>query len=291
MSLKSVWELTKDTFSEWSEDKAPQLAAALAYYTMFSLGPLLLIVIAVAGLVFGREAIQGEIVEQVGGLIGKGSAKEIQTMIKSAQTTASGGIIGTIVGILLLIFGATGVFTQLQDALNTVWDVPPKQQDSGIMGTIKDRFLSFAMILGIGFLLLVSLVLSAGLAAFNRYLNNLVPGFTYVWLIVNFVVSFGIVTLLFAAMYKVLPDIEVAWSDVWLGAVVTALLFTIGKFLIGLYIGQSGVASAYGAAGSLVVILVWVYYSALILFLGAEFTQVYADKYGSLNRDIHRARG
>lgn len=280
MNPKAVWALLKDSISEWLEDRAPRLSAALAYYTVFSLAPLLIIVIAIAGLVFGQEAVQGQIVEQIGHMVGKGSAKEIQTMIQSAHNPTS-GVIGTVVGIVVLLFGATGVFGELQDSLNTVWDVSPKA-GGGIWGMIKDRFLSFTMVLGIGFLLLVSLVLSAGLAALGNYLGSLLPGSGYILQALYFLVSFGLITLLFATMYKVLPDVEIAWGDVWIGAIMTSLLFTIGKFLIGFYIGQTDVGSAYGAAGSIVVLLVWIYYSALILFFGAEFTQVYANKYGSL---------
>jgi membrane protein len=280
MNLKAIWEILKETFSDWNEDKAPRLAAALAYYTMFSIAPVLIIVIAIAGLVLGREAVQGAIAQQIEGLVGnRESALAVQAMIQSASKPST-GIIATVIGLVTLLFGAAGVFGQLQDALNTIWEVQPKP-DRGIMETIKERFLSFTMVLGVGFLLLVSLVVSAALTAIGTYFSNLLPGFEAVWQVVNFLVSFGVITLLFAMIFKVLPDAKIAWSDVWIGAAVTALLFTIGKFLIGLYLGKSSVGTAYGAAGSLVVILIWVYYSAQILFLGAEFTQVYARKYGS----------
>jgi membrane protein len=279
MNLKSMVELLKATIADWQEDKASRLAAALAYYTVFSLAPLLVIVIAIAGLVFGPEAARDQIDNQLQSLLGRDGAEAAQTMIASANKPTT-GIIASIINIAILLFGASGVFAQLQDALNTVWEVAPKP-GQGIISVIRSRFLSFSMVLGIGFLLLVSLVLSAGLAAVGAYLSHLLPGLDFLWQIVNFVISFGVITLLFAMIYKILPDAKIAWGDVWIGAAITALLFTIGKFLIGLYLGNASVGSAYGAAGSLVVLLIWVYYSAQILFFGAEFTQVYATKYGS----------
>jgi membrane protein len=279
MKPKEIFELLKETYNEWSEDKASRLAASLAYYTVFSIAPLLIIVIAVAGLIFGREAAQGQIERQIQGLIGEESAQFVQTLIEASSNKTT-GIIATVIGIATLLFGATGLFGQLQDALNTIWEVTPKP-GRGVMGIIKDRFFSFTMVLGIGFLLMVSLVVSAGLEALNEYTSGLWGDVAFVGQALNFVISFGVITLLFAMIYKVLPDVEIAWRDVWIGAAVTALLFTIGKFLIGLYLGHSAVASSYGAAGALVVILLWVYYSAQILLLGAEFTQVYAKRFGS----------
>ncbi len=284
MNAKAFGELAKQTFSEWNEDKAPQLAAALAYYTIFSIAPLLIIVIGIAGLVFGQEAAQGQIVAQIQGVIGKEGATLIQTMIQNASRPAAGAL-ATIIGLITLLAGAAGVFSQMKSTLNQIWDVPPKQGPGGIKGiiaAIKQQFISFSMVLGVGFLLLVSLVLSAGLQAAGKFLGDRIGISSGIWELVNFVVSFGVITLLFAAIYKVLPDIEIAWRDVWIGAAVTALLFTIGKWLIGLYLGHSSTASSYGAAGSLVIVLLWIYYSAQILFLGAEFTQVYARKYGSM---------
>lgn len=276
---KDLFNLAKQSFSEWSEDKAARLAAALAFYSMLSLAPLLIIAVAIAGFVFGQEAAQGEIVNQIGGLVGEESASAIQSMIQNASRPG-GGIIATIVGVVTLLLGASGVFGQLQDALNTIWEVKPKP-GQGIMALLKDRFLSFTMVLGVGFLLLISLVISAALAGLGRFLSNTLPGGDAFWQIVNFIISFVIVTLLFALVFKVVPDARIAWGDVWIGAVVTAALFTIGRFAIGLYLGRGTFSSAYGAAGSLVVVLVWIYYSAQILFIGAEFTQVYANKYGS----------
>jgi membrane protein len=279
MNAKTIWTLLKETFSEWREDKASRLAAALAYYTVFALAPLLIIVIAVAGLVFGQEAARGELIAQIQGLVGQEGAQLIETMVESASKPTS-GIIATTIAIATILFGASGLFGQLQDALNTIWEVEPKPE-RGILGMIKDRFLSFTMVLGIGFLLLVSLIVSAVLSALNPYLKDLLPGSIYWIQILNFIISFGVITLLFAMIYKILPDVEIAWDDVWIGAVVTSLLFNLGKFLIGLYLGNSSAGSAYGAAGSLVILLLWVYYSAQILLFGAEFTQVYAKRRGS----------
>lgn len=280
MKPKDIFQLLKATIAEWNEDKVPLWAAALAYYTVFSLAPLLLIAIAIAGSIFGEEAARGEIVAQIQGLVGKEGAEAIQAMIQNTQKPGSGGTIATIVGIITLAFGASGVFSQLQDALNTIWNVKPKP-GLGVMSFIQARFLSFAMVLVMGFLLLVSLLLSAALSAVGTFFGTLVPDYVIIGQILNFLISFGVVTLLFAAIYKFLPDVKVPWKDLWVGAGVTALLFNLGKFLIGLYLGNSGVTSTYGAAASLVVILLWVFYSAQILLLGAEFTQVYAKYRGS----------
>lgn len=279
MKPKVIVELLKETFKEWQEDKASRLAAALAYYTAFSIAPLLIIAIAIAAVVFGEEAARGGIEDQLRGLIGQQGAQAVEEMIKNSSKPAE-GTIATIISVVFLLFGASGVFGQLQDSLNTIWEVAPKP-GRGVMGFIKDRFLSFTMVLSIGFLLLVSLVLSAVLAGLNNVLGGMMPGLSFLWGLLNFLISFGVITLLFALIYRVLPDAKIAWGDVWFGAIITALLFTIGKSLIGLYLGNSSVGSTYGAAGSFVVLLLWVNYSAQILFFGAEFTQVYANKYGS----------
>lgn len=279
MRLKAALDLLKQTFSEWNEDKAPLLAAALAYYTIFSLAPLLIIVIAIAGFVFGEEAVRGEIVGQIQGLVGREGAEVIQEMLKNAYHPGK-GIIATLIGFVTLLLGASGVFAQLQEALNIIWNVKPKP-GRGIKGIIKDRFLSFTMVVGIGFLLLVSLVISTVLAAISNFLNHLFPDFSGVLHLVSFALSFAIVTFLFGMIYKVLPDVKISWNDVSIGAAMTALLFMVGQYLLGVYLGNSGFTSTYGAAGAFVVILVWIYYSAQILFLGAEFTQVYARTYGS----------
>jgi membrane protein len=279
MNVKRIVELFKKTFQEWQEDKASRLAAALAYYTAFSIAPLFVIAIAIAALVFGEEAAQGKIFWQLRDLVGQDAAKAIQSLLVSSSKPAE-GTIATIISVALLFFGASNVFSQLQDALNTIWEVAPKP-GIGVKGIVKTRILSFGIVLGIGFLLLVSLILSAVLAGLGNYFGELMPGLQVLWTILNFGLSFGVITLLFALMFKFLPDAKIAWSDVWIGALLTALLFTIGKSLIGLYLGNSGVGSTYGAAGSFVVLLLWVNYSAQILFFGAEFTQVYANKYGS----------
>jgi membrane protein len=277
MSVSDVIPLVKETFSEWSADKASRLAAALAYYTVFSLAPLLIIVIAIASVVFANA--QQQLLEQVQQLVGAEGAEQVRTMIEqTSQPSAS--IPATIIGVVTLLLGASGVFGQLQDSLNTIWEVQPKP-GRGILAVVKDRFLSFSMVLGIGFLLLVSLVVSTALSALTTVVGEELGIAAAAGQVANIVISFAVTTLLFAMIYKVLPDVEIDWSDVWIGAAVTALLFTLGRFLIGLYLGRSAVGSAYGAAGSLVVILLWIYYSAQILFLGAEFTQVYARRHGS----------
>lgn len=282
MRLRGLGALLKETFSKWSNDKVPKLAAALAYYTVFSLPSVLIVVIAIVGLVFGRQAAQGQIMGQIQDLIGESSAKAIEKIIENASKPAS-GVIATVVGLAMLLVGASGVFGELQDSLNTIWEVEPKPY-RGIFGLIKDRFVSFTMVLGTGFLLLVSLVLSAALAAFSKFMGDLMPGLTFLLHVVNLVIPFAIITLLFAMIYKVLPERKIQWRDVWIGAAGTSLLFTLGKLAIGMYLGRSNVASTYGAAASVVIILVWVYYSAQILFFGAEFSRVYATKHGS-----HRA--
>jgi membrane protein len=280
VTFRRIWRLLKETFAEWNKDKASRLAAALSYYTIFSLAPLLIIAIAIAGFFFGEEAAKGEIIGQLQGLVGRDGAEVIQTAIENANRAENDGSIASLISIAVLLFGASGVFAELQDALNTVWEVEPKPE-LGIGDFLRKRFLSFAMILGIGFLLLVSLIISAVLAGINHYTNSLLPGFDSLWQIVNFIVSFGVITLLFAMIYKFLPDVKITWGDVAIGAAITALLFVIGKYLIGLYLGNSSFSSTYGAAGSIIIILVWTYYSAQILFFGAEFTQVYARRYGS----------
>lgn len=277
--LKESWEVLKQAGLEWVEDNAARLGAALAFYSILSLAPLVVIAIAIAGMVFGEEAARGQLMTQIQGMVGSEGAEAIQSMIANADKPKA-GILATILGVVMLLFGAGGVFGQLQDAMNTIWEVEPKQ-GGGVWGFIKNRFLSFAMVLGTGFLLLVSLVISAAIAGVGSYLGHLLPGLEPVGHVANFLASLLVVTLLFALIFKVLPDAKVAWRDVWIGAALTALLFTVGKFLIGLYLGKSGIGSTYGAAGSLVVLVVWIYYSAQILFFGAELTQVYAKRYGA----------
>jgi membrane protein len=273
------WKVLKDTFTAGSEEKVPRHGAALAYYTVLSLVPLLVVIIAMIGFIFGREAGQGYVLEQIGSLVGPQSAEAIKDMIQRASEPST-GIVATVVAAGTLLLGASGVFAQLQDSLNSIWGVKPKE-GRGLWGLIRDRFLSVAALLGTGFLLLVSLALSAALSAFGKWFGGWLPAPELVLQVFEFVISLAVITGLFALMFKVLPDAKVAWHDVWVGAALTALLFTIGKFAIGLYLGKSDVGSAYGAAGSLVIVLVWVYYSSQILLFGAEFTQVYANRVGA----------
>jgi membrane protein len=280
MNVKQMWGLVKSAGSSWIDDYAPSMGAALAYYTMFSIAPLLLIVISVAGLIFGVEAARGEIFSQLQGMMGEEGAAAIQGLLESASKPAK-SIAATILGILLLLVGATTVFGELQDDLDRIWRAPDRDKTAGIWGLLRARLLSFGMILGIGFLLMVSLVFSAALSALGKWWGPMFGGWEVLAQLVNIVVSFGLITTVFAMIYKVMPRVHIAWHDVWIGAAVTALLFTIGKLLIGLYIGKSGVASGFGAAGSLVVVLLWVYYSAQIFLLGAEFTWAYAHAFGS----------
>lgn len=284
--MKKYAALFKQTFKEFGEDKAPRLGAALAYYTVFSIAPLLLIAVAIAGLVFGQEAAQNEISGQLRGLMGASTAKALEDMVQAAAKPKS-GTMATIIGIVTLMFGASGVFAQLNDALDTIWNVERKKK-GGVLALIKDRFLSMAMVCGIGFLLLVSLVFDAVISAMGKYFGSRIPGGEALLQTAQLVISFALVTVLFAAIFRFLPDIQVAWHDVWLGAILTSVLFTLGKFVLGLYIGKIAASSTYGAAGSLVVLLLWVYWSAQILFFGAEFTQVYARTEGSLKGDTSK---
>lgn len=278
MSSNTIVDLIKETFSDWSEDNVPRLAAALAYYTVFAIAPLLVIAIAIAGLFLDRAAATNHISQQVSGVLGSTAGDAVNGMVEQASNRQGAGIVATIIGIVTLLFGASGVFGELQNALDTVWEVAPKP-NQGILATIKQRFFSFGMVIGVGFLLLVSLVISTALGALTQFFGG--TELTLLWKAINFVISFGVTTVLFALIFKVLPDAEVKWRDVWIGAVATALLFTIGKAVLGWYLGQQSTTSAYGAAGSFVALLLWVYYTAQILFLGAEFTQVYARSYGS----------
>ena len=280
MSPKEILPILKETASEWMEDQAQSLGAALAYYTVFSLAPLLLIAIAIAGFFFGREAAQGQIFDQLRGLLGEASGKAMQDMVQNANTKPATGVMAALIGAVTLLFGASGVFGQLQASLNAIWGVQPKP-GRGVLGIIQDRILSFGFILVVGFLLLVSLLFTATIALVGEWFGGMVPGMEALIQILNSVLSLALITLLFATIFKFLPDAKIAWHDVWIGAFITAVLFTVGKFAPGLYLGKSGVASSYGAAGSLIVLLLWVYYSSQILFFGAEFTQVYANRFGS----------
>jgi membrane protein len=275
-----MWSLLKQTASEWMEDDAPSLGAALAYYTVFSLAPLMTIAIAIAGFFFGKEAAQGQIFDELRVLLGEEGGKAVEEMVQSASAQPTAGVVATIVSVIILLFGASGVFGQLQSSLNAIWGVKPKP-GRGVLWMIKDRLLSFGFTLVVGFLLLVSLLLTAGIALLANWVGGLMPGSEIIAQILNLVFSLVMITLLFAMIFKFLPDAKIAWHDVWIGAFLTAVLFTIGKFALGIYLGKSGVASSYGAAGSLIVLLLWVYYSSQILFFGAEFTQVYANRFGS----------
>jgi len=288
--LRALRQTLLATVTNWYAHNAPSLAAALSYYTIFSIAPLLIVLISVAGLLFGQDAVRGELVTQISGLVGPDGAKAIEDLIANASRPAS-GVLASLLGIAVIIFGAVGVLVALQDALNTIWEVPPNP-DAGIGDAIRHRFGSLLLVLAIGFVLLVSLVISAVLAAANSYFTALIPGNEVVWMIINFIVALGVVTLLFAVMLKFLPNVQIPWSDVWVGAAATAILFSNGKTVVGLYLGQSGIGSTYGAAGSLVIVLVWVYYSAQIFFLGAELTRVYAQRHGSLRgrKQMLRAR-
>jgi membrane protein len=280
LGLGEVLALGKETIAHWIEDKVSTMAAALSYYALFSLAPLLLIVVAVAGFVFGAKAAEGELYDQISGLIGGDGAAAVQSLMVSMHKQTSGGIVATLFGLLTLVFGATGVFAQLQESLNTIWKAKsPTTND--LLDYLRVRFLSFSMVLGIGFLLLVSLIFSAALSTLGAYLGGFFPGWVVLGHLIDNATSVVGITLLFAMIFKVLPDTDVAWRDVWLGALVTSFLFTVGKFAIGFYLGRASVASSYGAAGSVVIVLVWVYYSALIMYFGAEFTHVYCLRRGS----------
>jgi membrane protein len=276
---KVLFQIFRTTFSEWNADNVQRMSAALAYYTIFSLAPLLVISIAIAALFFGEKAAQGEILAQIQGFIGPDDAKAVQTMVQSAQKPVHGTIAATF-GLGVLLWGASSVFTEMHDAMNTIWDVDVTAQ-SGIWNLVKTRFLSFGMVLAIGFLLLVSLLLSAAMSGLAEYIEGRLGVPVALFHVLDLLVSGLVITTLFALIFKVLPDVKIAWSDVWAGAVLTAILFTAGKFAIGFYIGKSVSASTYGTAASLVIVVMWIYYSAFILYFGAEFTYVFSSEFGS----------
>ena len=280
MKPKSLWKLLKTIVIKWLDDDPFQSAAALSYYTLFSLAPLLIISIAVAGFVFGHEAAHNQIVMTIQGLVGRESAEAVQAMIQSASNRPESGMLSSLIGGIVLLFGAGGVVGQLQTSLNAIWGVKA-QSDSGVHEFIRRRFISFAMVLAVGFLLLVSLTISALISGAAQFMGGLIGEAALIAHVLDILLSFGFITLLFATIYKLLPDVEIQWNDVLTGAAMTSVLFTIGKSLIGLYLGSSAITSIYGAAGSIITVLLWVYYSALIFLLGAEFTQVYAGMYGS----------
>ena len=277
--LSDNWRLLRIALAGWWNDRAMSLGASIAFFTVFSLAPMLLAAISVAGLVFGREAAQGAVVAELGGLVGEGTGEAIQTMIVSASNFGS-GVVGLTVGILTFLVLVTGAIVELQDDLNIIWKAPPAKS-FGVGAFVRTRILSLAVVVGIGFLLLVSLVLDAGLSSLAAYLEASFSGATFILRFFNALVAFVIAVLLFAMIFKVLPSVDLTWHDVWTGAIVTGLLFTLGKFMIGTYLGTSNVASSYGAAASIITILLWIYYSSLILLFGAEFTKAYAESRGS----------
>ena len=280
MRLNDIFNLFKKAATAWVDDFAPSMGAAISYYTVFSLAPLLVIVIAIAGAVFGREAVEGQIVSQISGLIGKDGADLVQGLVASASDTDRGLVAG-LISVVILLVGATTVFAELQSALDRIWHTPEAEKPSGVTAIFKARVLSMGLILGLAFLLMVSLSVSAGLAALGTWFGGLLPGWEILLYLLNTVISVAIATVLFGMIFKLMPTATVAWRDVWVGAAVTAVLFEIGKLGIGLYIGKSGMNESFAAAGSLVVLLVWVYYAAQIFLLGAEFTKVHAEHRGS----------
>lgn len=280
MRVSKFISLVKKSVVAWSDDYASSMGAAIAYYTVFSIAPLLIIVIAVAGWIWGTEAVRGEIAAQLTGLIGRDGAAGVQAIIQ-ASNRPTGGLIATTIGVVVLLVGATTVFAELQSSLDRIWRTPAAPHTSGLWNLVHSRLLSFGLVLGLAFLMSASLVFSAGLTALGRWSTGVVPATGLLLQIGNQLLSLGISTVLFAMIYKLMPRARVAWSDVWVGAGVTSVLFALGKWLIGLYVGMSGVTSSFAAAGSVVVLLVWVYYAAQIFLLGAEFTWVYANEHGS----------
>lgn len=277
--MRGLRDFLRETVAEWQADDAVSMGAALAYYAIFSMAPLLILVIAFAGLFLGQKAAEGELVGQIGALVGTSGAQALQDMIARASSPKA-GVVASIVSVVTITLGATGLFGQLQHALDKIWEAP-RPTRTGLIAHVRKRAVAFGMILGIGFLLLVSLALSAALALLHDVLAEHLPILGALLPTLNLLLSFGVATALFALIYKVLPDVPMRWSDIWPGAAVTALLFGVGKSLIGLYLGRAGATSVYGAAGSFVLLLLWVYYSAQILFIGAEFTEVYSRRYGS----------
>lgn len=281
MTPKHFYLLGRKAVTAWLDDYAPSMGAAISYYTIFSMAPLLVIVIAIAGALFGRDAAQQQIVAQIAGLVGRDGAEAVQALLRSASEPERGLVAGSI-SIVVLLVGATTVFAELQSALDRIWHVPEREKPSGVWAVLRARLLSFGLILGLAFLLIVSLMVSAGLAVFDGWFGGLLPGWEVLLQGLNELVSIGIFTLLFALIFKLMPTARIGWGDVWIGALVTAVLFEVGKLLIGLYLGKSGFNQTFAAAGSLVVLVAWVYYAAQIFLLGAEFTKAYADAHGSL---------
>jgi membrane protein len=280
MNVKQMWGVFKESFSAWSSDFAPSMGAALSYYTLFSIAPLLIIVISVAGLFFGTDPVRTVIFDQLNALMGQEGAEAVQDMVANASDPGT-GVIATVVSIVGLVIGATTVFNEIQNDLDRIWRAPAAEQGGGIWHLLRTRLLSFGMVLGMAFLLAVSLVISAILSVIGKWWDGWLGGWEILGHVLDIVVNLGLLTVVFALIYKMIPRVEVSWHDVWIGAAVTAVLFTIGKVAIGLYLGKSDVTSSFGSAGSLVVLMIWVYYAAQIFLLGAEFTRVYAEKFGS----------
>jgi membrane protein len=278
--LAMYWSMGRDSVAAWLADFAPSMGAAIAYYTAFSIAPLLVIVITIAGVFFGTEAASGYLYAQMADLLGPKGAATVQEMVNRAGTTDE-GVIAPIIGVILLLVGATTVFAELQNDLDRIWKAPAAKQKTGLWNLLRRRVLSLGLVVSIGFVMLVSLVFSAALAALSKWWGGFFENFAWLLRILDFAVSLTLISVMFALMYKILPRVKIGWHDVWVGAIATALLFTVGKFLLGLYIGRSNVASNFGAAGSFVVVLLWVYFSAQIFLLGAEFTWIYAHRLGS----------
>ena len=288
MSGRALLSIAKRALAGWWNDNVPRLGASLSFYTLFAMAPVLVVSIAIAGLAFGEEAVRGEVVTQMRGLVGEEGARAVQTMLQAASKERESRI-ATVLGLFTLFIGATGAFLELQTAINGIWRVKPKEGGHWLKELVMQRLISFGLVIGVGFLLLVSLLVSAALAALHRYMGVTFPGLAELWQAANVLVSFGIITVLFAMIYRILPDRDLAWRDVWVGAMVTAGLFSIGKFAIGLYLGTSGLASTYGAAGSVVVLLLWVYYSSQVVLLGAEFTRAWVEYEGGRPRPMQHA--
>ncbi len=279
MFVKNAWKVIKETVNDWLGDNVPEMGAALAYYSIFSLAPLLLVAIAIASIFFGEQAARNQLHEQLATTIGVSTAASVEEILGSFHRSGH-GVLGTVIGLIIVLVGASGVVVELQSALNRIWRVKAKS-GQGVRVLVRDRLVAFAVVLGTGVLLLVALVATAVISGLEHFVTQQVAGSDWLWRWVNLIVSFGLVALMFAMIYKVLPDAKVGWRDVWVGAAITAVLFTVGKYLIGLYLAKSAPGSAFGAAGSVIVVLVWVYYSSQILLFGAEFTRVYARHTGS----------
>lgn len=276
--LRFLYRHIKQVITIWSDANASAMGAAVAFYTIFAIAPLFILVLALAGVMFGHTAAQNELFGQIEGLVGKNGSQAIESILNAADRPKA-SLLATVIGFIALFVGASSVFIQLQQSLNAIWNVRPRS--SGVRNFIRHRLLSFAALLAIGFLLLVSLIISAALDAAEKWMSGITPGSAILWNIIDLAVSLGIITLLFAMMFKILPDVIITWRNVWIGSFITALLFTVGKFLLGVYLGRTSLSSAYGAAGSFVVVLLWIYYSAQILLFGAASIRVYAAEHGS----------